>query len=104
MRFESSVMNNLEIVAANEEHFSFLEKNDKHISKKILQRKIEENEILILLLNCQCIGWLRYGLFWDEIPFLNMIYLLNGYRKKGYGKILLNYWENMMFETGIKKF
>ena len=41
--------------------------------------------------NNNFIGWLRFNLFWDNIPFLNMLYFLEEYRRKGYGKQLLDY-------------
>ena len=48
------------------------------------------------------IGWLRFNLFWDNIPFMNMLYLLENYRKKGYGSQLVNFWENEMFKNKYK--
>ena len=97
-------MHNIQIVTAGNNHLAFLEEHDHHISKKILKRKIKENEILIIELNNTIIGWLRYSLFWDEIPFMNMLYLLKDYRGKGYGKVLVNYWENMLIAEGYKRF
>lgn len=32
------------------------------------------------------IGWLRYSYFWDNIPFMNMLYINENYRNKGIGK------------------
>ena len=85
-------------------HLSFLQENDNHISKEILERKIEGNEIWIMELNGTCIGWLRYSLFWDEIPFMNMLYFLEDYRRKGYGKCLVTYWEKELMKKGHKRF
>lgn len=54
----------------------------------------EENE--------KFIGWLRYNLFWDNTPFMNMVYLLDESRGKGYGKQLVSYWENEMKKQGYE--
>lgn len=97
-------MNDMEILPAKEIHLYFLEEHDIHISKETLIKKIREDEVLIMLLNGTCIGWLRYGLFWDKIPFMNMLYFLPDYRRKGYGTLLVNYWENMLIEKGFKRF
>ena len=97
-------MNNIKIKTAKATHFSFLEEHDKHISKEILKRKIEEDEILIMELSGTCIGWLRYSLFWDEIPFMNMLYFIEEHRRKGYGRLLVKYWESMLLDKGFKKF
>jgi len=97
-------MNNIEIKTAKESHIPFLEEHDNHISKEILKRKIERDEILIMEISETCVGWLRYNLFWDEIPFMNMLYLIEEHRGKGYGKLLVKYWENMLLDKGFKIF
>ena len=80
----------------------WLSEQDKHITQKILDNKIKNNEIYIVEINGKKIGWLRYNLFWDNIPFMNLIYLLEEYRKKGIGKILVEYWEREMKQNGYK--
>ncbi|MDR2747467.1 MAG: GNAT family N-acetyltransferase, partial [Treponema sp.] len=46
------------------------------------------------------LGWLRYNLFWDNVPFVNMLYIIEGCRKKGIGKKLLGRWEEEMKGRG----
>jgi ribosomal protein S18 acetylase RimI-like enzyme len=97
-------MNDMKIIPAYEMHLSFLQENDYHISKETLIKKIEKEEILIMEMNGNCIGWLRYSFFWDEIPFMNMLYFLEDYRRKGYGKILVEYWEKVLMQNGHRRF
>jgi ribosomal protein S18 acetylase RimI-like enzyme len=80
--------------------YLWLCENDKHISEKILKRKIENNEIYVADKNNKIIGWLRYNLFWDNIPFMNMIYVIEEYRKIGIGKKLTIFWESEMSING----
>ena len=80
----------------------WLSEHDRHITPQILDNKIKNKEIYIVEINDQIIGWLRYNLFWDNVPFLNLIYLLEEYRQKGIGKILIEYWENEMKQNGYK--
>jgi len=87
--------------AENNDHLWLIE-HDKHITQKILENKIKNNEIYIVEINGKIIGWLRYNLFWDNIPFMNLIYLLEEYRQKGIGKIMVEYWENEMKQNGYK--
>ena len=82
--------------------FIWLKDHDEHISKEILDIKIKSKEVYVVQENTELIGLLRYNLFWDNIPFMNMIYFLEEYRGKGYGKILVNYWENKMVKKGYK--
>ena len=42
-------------------------------------------------------------LFWDEIPFMNVLYLLEEYRGKGYGKQLVDYCEKEMLKNNYQK-
>ena len=87
---------------ADNSDYSWLIENDKHISEKILKSKIENNEVYVVEINGKLIGWLRYNLFWDNTPFLNMIFLLDGYRNKGIGHKLMEFWETEMKEKGYK--
>jgi ribosomal protein S18 acetylase RimI-like enzyme len=80
----------------------WLKEHDNHISEKTLKSKLENKEIYVAKNNGKTIGWLRYNLFWDNIPFLNMIYILENYRKMGIGRKLLEYWENEMRQNGYK--
>lgn len=77
-----------------------LERYDRHISPEELARSVRDNRVLVLLLDGVWIGWLRYGLFWDNTPFLNMLYILDGYRGAGYGGRLLGDWEAAMARQG----
>lgn len=43
---------------------------------------------------------LRYNLFWDQTPFLNLIYLTEEYRSIGLGRQALVSWEEKMIELG----
>ena len=38
--------------------------------------------------------------FWDNIPFMNMLYLNESYRNKGIGKELVRFWETEMKKKG----
>ena len=82
--------------------YLWLKEHDNHISEEVLNKKIENNEILVIEKYGKIIGWLRYNLFWDNIPFMNMIYFLEEYRKIGLGKLLVNFWENEMKNNGYK--
>ncbi len=87
---------------ANKNDITTLKKYDKHICEIELKNSINAKRILILLHNDTFIGWLRFNLFWDNIPFMNMLYMLEDYRGKGYGKQLVGFWEKEMLKNGYK--
>ena len=88
---------------ANEVDFQFILDNDRHISKELIKNKLKEKEILIVRdLESKIIGWLRYSYFWDNTPFMNMLYINENYRNKGIGKELVMFWETEMKGRGYE--
>ena len=50
-----------------------LRERDRWISSRELERKIARGEVYVLREGEAFVGWLRYGLFWDNTPFLYML-------------------------------
>ena len=75
-------------------------KLDGHLSEKEFYNKTRDKMGLVLTVNEKIVGILRYNLFWDSIPFCNMIYIDDGYRGVGFGLKLMSYWENEMKTKG----
>ena len=48
------------------------------------------------------VGVLRYSLFWQTIPFLDLIYIDEKYRYKGNGTKMMSFWEEKMKRLGYK--
>ena len=48
------------------------------------------------------VGVLRYSLFWQTIPFLDLLYLDAAYRHQGFGTQMMNRWEETMKKRGYK--
>jgi RimJ/RimL family protein N-acetyltransferase len=64
----------------------FSEKEQQKIEKKsLVKSKINNGESFILRKDNLEIGWMRYGYFWDNTPFMNMIWIVEEYRGRGYG-------------------
>jgi ribosomal protein S18 acetylase RimI-like enzyme len=75
---------------------------DKHVEREILAEKIGRNEVLVCTEGGALVGTLRYSMFWDSVPFMNLLSIKNEYQHKGYGKELVSYWENAMRQQGYK--
>ena len=95
-------INHITIRYAETTDYLWLKEHDRHISEETLKTKIASKEIYVVEENKELIGWLRYNLFWDNIPFMNLIYFLEKHRRKGMGRKLVNHWENEMREKGFK--
>lgn len=94
--------NSVNIRIAEENDFEVLHKNDKHVSAEILKKKIADKNILIAEVGSELAGWLRYNFFWDEIPFMNMLFVIEKFRDKGVGSSLVKEWERLMLVCGHK--
>lgn len=92
-----------EIKYATMNDYALLVSKDSHIGKETWKKLIENNQALIFYVDGNFAGWLRYNLFWDEIPFMNMLYFLEEYRDKGYGTQMVRFWENEMSKLGYNK-
>ncbi|KJD44886.1 GNAT family N-acetyltransferase [Paenibacillus terrae] len=93
----------MRIVFATDSDYGYIRDCDHHISESLIQVKIKGNEIYILRNQDESnIGWMRYGYFWDNTPFLNMIWVDEQYRDKGVGKQVVLFWEDQMKQKGFK--
>lgn len=93
----------LHITAATMNDYEYLAAKDIHLSNQLLIPKIGAGEILMLRdEQQQIIGWLRYGYFWDNTPFMNMLWLEENCRSRGYGKQAVVYWEQAMKQKGFE--
>jgi len=75
---------------------------DKHMSDSEFELKARDRRGYIVSDNDRRIGIMRYNLFWDNIPFLTLIYIDEAYQGKGFGKQAIFYWENEMRGLGYK--
>ena len=48
------------------------------------------------------VGVLRYSLFWQTIPFLDLLYIDEAYRNRGFGTKMMREWEKLMATIGYK--
>lgn len=90
----------INIRLATEADLPFLEKKDRHIRLSEIRALVGQNRILLAEMDGEIVGWLRWSLFWDNTPFMNMLYFLDGYRGKGYGRQIVEHWETQMRQEG----
>ena len=78
---------------------------DRHIPMNRLGECIERQQIYVLKddftqtdhrLKNSVVGVLRYSLFWQIIPFLDLLYIDEAYRKQGFGTKMMEKWETEM--------
>jgi len=85
-------------VSAEDKSFWFT--LDKHLSQSEFELKIRDKRGYVISDGDKPIGVMRYNLFWDVVPFLNLIELEESYQRKGFGKQAMQHWENEMCNLG----
>lgn len=73
---------------------------DRHLPPERLARKVEAGEVAVALLQGHPVGLLRFGLFWDQIPFMWLLAVEERYRRQGVGRALVRWWEQEMAARG----
>ncbi|MBP3366260.1 MAG: GNAT family N-acetyltransferase [Treponema sp.] len=73
---------------------------DKHLPEREFSNKVGSKQGYILSDDDKPIGLLRYNLFWDNTPFCTLLFVDCDYRRKGYGKKLMEHWEKDMKSQG----
>ncbi len=86
---------------ASTEDLDALAELDKHISSGELLNSVGLRRVIVSTENVKINGWLRYGMFWDNLPFMNMLFVNDGERGKGIGTALCDFWENELGALGF---
>lgn len=73
---------------------------DRHLSATEFHKKVRDKQGYVISANGERVGILRYNLFWDNTPFCTMLFVKDGCRSQGYGKLLTERWESDMLALG----
>ena len=85
---------------AQEADWAFWSRLDQRLPEREFRRKVRDRMGYVAEVDGACVGLLRYGLFWDEIPFCTLLYVEQGHRGTGCGKALMSRWETDMCAEG----
>lgn len=86
----------IEIRYAEEKDKEFWFSLDKHLPESEFDKKVRDKQGYVLLDDGIAVGILRYNLFWDNTPFCTMLFVDWSKQKKGYGRALMQFWEEDM--------
>ena len=73
---------------------------DCHIPRERLLRSIQDSQVLALKNGGFVLGMLRWSLFWQTIPFLDLIFLDDTARNQGWGSEMMAHWEHQLRAIG----
>lgn len=89
------------IEAAQPEQLAMLRRYDPHIPEHRLADCIRGGSVYTILSEGRIVGILRYSLFWQTIPFLDLLFLDENLRGKGLGTCAMTHWEAEMVRSGF---
>ena len=92
----------MEIRLADSYKIEQIQRYDCHISSERLEACIRSQMVYVLLDGNVIVGVLRYSLFWQAIPFLDLVYIHQDYRERGCGRQMMSCWETEMQKAGFR--
>ena len=69
---------------------------DRHIHHNKVEECIHNGLVDVLCGGEEVVGVLRYNLFWQSIPFLDLIFIDEAYRGQDWGSKMMVKWEESM--------
>jgi ribosomal protein S18 acetylase RimI-like enzyme len=87
-------------VSASTSDRSLLGEWDRHVSLDVLSEVVFSGRVMLGEVDGVIVGFLRWGLFWDQVPFMNMLWVLRERRVQGVGTALVHAWGKAQLAAG----
>ena len=81
------------------EDLDYLVEKD-HIGREMIGEKIGRREFILAHQDDRQVGFLRYNYFLDDVPFMNLLWVQEDLRSRGFGTQLISFWEAEMQRLG----
>lgn len=78
----------------------FLCEVDKHVSHQVQADLVSHGRVMVAEVDGVAVGCLRWGMFWDEVPFMNLLWVVPERRGQGVGTTLIEAWEKSQVASG----
>ena len=75
---------------------------DTHVSEEGFHGRVYTKAGYVLWENETRVGLMWHCVLWDNLPFLNLLFILPAYRGKGYGAGAMAQWEQEMKKRSFK--
>ena len=90
----------MEIKAVTNNDKQFVMSIDKHIDDTGFANRVYTKSGYVIWEGNQRIGIIAHCVLWDNLPFMNLIFIKEEYRRKGFAKQAILNWENEMKRQG----
>lgn len=92
----------MEIRYVTDEDKEFVMGIDKHVSECGYENRVYTKSGYVLWEGNQRVGIMAHCILWDNLPFMNFLFVNAKHRGKGYAKEAISDWENEMRKQGYK--
>lgn len=92
----------MNIRVAQPEDLEQIRKYDCHIPEKQLFACVCNGLVNVMCDGGRIVGVLRWNLFWQTIPFLDLLYIGEAFRGQGLGSRMMADWELSLKESGYQ--
>jgi N-acetylglutamate synthase-like GNAT family acetyltransferase len=75
---------------------------DGYLAASVLQRKIAAREVLIAEQDGTAVGYLRLEFLWSTVPYIGLIRVREGWRRRGVGRALVRFVEHELRVGGYR--
>ncbi|WP_183095392.1 GNAT family N-acetyltransferase [Nocardioides stalactiti] len=88
------------IRVATESDLPFLHEVDRHVTDRVQAELVSLGRVMAAEIGDVAVGCLRWGMFWDEVPFMNFLWVVPEHRAAGVGTALVAAWESAQVAAG----
>ena len=86
----------ISIRKARETDIDYLLNMDEHVEEAWIRRCQALDEYLLAEVDGKLRAFMRYSFFWGDIPYMDMIWVEENFRRKGVGSALIHFWTKEM--------
>lgn len=85
---------------ASDSDLPFLRGVDGQVSHQVLADLVSLGRVMVAAVDGVTVACLRWGMFWDEVPFMNFLWVVAERRGHGVGTTLVEAWEKSQVAAG----
>jgi GNAT superfamily N-acetyltransferase len=85
---------------ASDSDLPFLCETDKHLPRHDQEQVVSLGQVMVADVDGAAVGLLRWGLFWDQVPFMNLLWVVPERRGHRIGTTLVEAWESSQLAAG----
>lgn len=92
----------MEIKVVTDNDKEFVMSIDKHVDDISYKNRVYTKSGYVIWEGSERIGIIVHCILWDNLPFMDLIFINEEYRGKGFAKQAILSWENEMKKKGYK--